>query len=165
MGRASDGQSILRNVAGDARRRADVGSFTYAHGRDESRITSDEGTVFDHGCVLVSAIVVASDGSGADVHACANFRVAEIGKVVGLRSLAQLDLFRLHEITDVCIFSDIAAGAQMRIRSKDGVGADAGVFENAAVAEENSIGRVRNPESRYRSECGNQRRCANWPKI
>ena len=126
---AADGQRVFGDVCGDARCCTDVCAFAYAHGRDQSAVAADEDSVVDHGCVLVDAVVVAGDGSGADVDARADFGVAEIGQVVGLRSLAQLDLLGLDEIADVRAFADFAAGAQMRIRAEDCAGADAGFFE------------------------------------
>ena len=63
--------------------------------------------------MLVDTIVVAGNGSGADVHSRADFCVAQISKVVGLGSLAQFDLLGLDKVTDMSAFSNVAAGAQM----------------------------------------------------
>ncbi len=101
--------------------------------------------------MLLDAVVVAGDGSGADVDSGADFGVAEIGQVVGLRSLAELDLLGLDKVADVRAFSDVAAGTQMGIGSEDGAGADVGFFQNAAGANEDAVGRFRSRESRSRS--------------
>ena len=68
--------------------------------------------------MLVDAIVVAGDGSGADVYSRANFGVSEISQVVGLRALAEADFFGFDEIAYMCAFADVAARAQMRIRTQ-----------------------------------------------
>ena len=69
--------------------------------------------VFDHGRVLVHAVVVAGDRARADVDAFADLRVAQIGEMVRLRTFAQLRFLGLDEVADVRAFSDFAAGAQM----------------------------------------------------
>src|SRR5260370_30815437 len=133
---AADGEGIFGDVAGDARRSGNVGGFAYADGCDQSAVAADEHSVFDDGSVLVNSIVVAGDGSGADVDAGADFGVAKISKVVGLRSLTQFDFFGLDKVADVRAFTNVATGAQMGVRSEDGTGADAGFFENASVTNE-----------------------------
>src|SRR5580692_944748 len=135
---AGDCQCVFGDVAGDAGGGADIGAFAHAHGCDQGAVTADEGTVADYGGVLLGAVVVAGDGSGADVDAGADFGVAEIGEVVGLRSFAQLDLLGFDKIADVRAFSDFAAGAQMGIGAENGSGADAGFFENAAGTDEDA---------------------------
>ena len=69
--------------------------------------------------MLVHAVIVAGDGAGANVDSRADFRVAQISEMVGLRSLAQLDLLGLDEVADVRALADLAARPQMRVRSDE----------------------------------------------
>src|SRR5258708_35889870 len=92
--RAREGELPGRRVLVDRRARADVRAPRDAHGRDQGRIRADEALVLDHRAVLGDAVVVAGDGSGADIHARADLRIADIGEVVRLR--ARADAARLH---------------------------------------------------------------------
>jgi hydroxymethylpyrimidine/phosphomethylpyrimidine kinase len=59
--------------------------------------------------VLVDAVVVAGDDSGADVGLFADLGVAQICEVVGLRALAQPDLLGLNKVAHMGVFADLAA--------------------------------------------------------
>ena len=108
---ASDCQSVRRNIFGDARSCADIGSLAELDGRDQRGVAADENAVLDNGLVLVNAVIVAGDGSSPDVDARADLRVAEVSKVVGLGSLAEPDLLGLDEIADVRAFTDLRCPA------------------------------------------------------
>ena len=81
--RTREAKGIRRNILGDDRARSDVGAIAHAHGRDERGIAADENALADGRRVLVDAVVVASDGAGADVCAAADARIAQIGEVLG----------------------------------------------------------------------------------
>ena len=85
--------------------------------------------VADNGLVFVHAVVVASDGAGADVAAAADLRVAEVGEVVGFAAAADGAVFHFHEVADVHFVGQVGIGAQA------GEGADAGAVADAAVFE------------------------------
>jgi hypothetical protein len=53
------------------------------------------------GVVFVQAVVVSEDGARADLGARTDAAVAQIGQVVGLGALADLDLLDLDEVADV----------------------------------------------------------------
>jgi len=89
--------------------------------------------------VLVDAVVVAGNGAGANVHASPNFCVAKVGQVIGLRPFAQPDLFRLHEISHVCPFADLAARAQMAVGAEQRTVRDVGFVENTSGPDEHVI--------------------------
>ena len=122
----------------------DVRSLAQLDRRDQSGIAADKYSVFDDRLVFMHAVVVAGDGAGTDVHAFANFGVAEIGEVVGFRSLAQANLLGLHKIADVRAFADVASRAQMRIRAEDRAVCDARIVEHAAGADENAVADLAN---------------------
>src|SRR5258708_3530832 len=137
---AADGQGVFRNVGGDAGGGGNVGALADADGRDQGTIAADKDAIFDDGGVLVNSVIVASDGSGADVDGGADFCVAKVSKVVGLRSLSEFDFFGFHKIADVRAFSNIAAGAQVGIGAEDSAGSDAGFFENASGTNDDAVG-------------------------
>ena len=113
---AADGQRILRNVVGDAGCRSDVRALANAHRRHQRAVAANENVVVDDGLVLVDAIVIAGDRTSPNVYAGADLRVAQVREMIRLRSLPQLDLFGLNEITDVSTFTDLASWTKMRIR-------------------------------------------------
>src|ERR1022692_4203637 len=132
-------QCIGRNILRDARSRPNVGALSDANRRNQGGIASNERAVFNHGAVLVHAIVIAGDGARPDVDAFANLGVAKIGEVVGLGTFAQPRLLGLHEVADVRAFADVAPGPQMRIRSKVRAVAHHGIFQNAARPNQNPV--------------------------
>src|SRR6266850_8470108 len=65
---ARDAERSGRHVFDDRRSRRDVGALPHAHRRHQLRVAADERAVLDHRLVLVRAVVIARDGSRADVH-------------------------------------------------------------------------------------------------
>ncbi len=66
--------------------------------------------------MLVNPVVVAGDGSRADIHARADFGIPQIGQVHGLRSPPHARLLHLDEIADVHAFFKMVAHAETRVR-------------------------------------------------
>src|SRR5271166_6521149 len=117
---------------GDARGRSNIGSFAHPHRSDQRAVAADKDAVSDHGFMFVYAVIVAGDGSGADVHACADFCVAQVGKMIRLRSFAQLDLLSLDEVAHVRALADLAAGPQVRIGADRCTSRDLSAFHYAS---------------------------------
>ena len=89
--------------------------------------------------MLVDAVVIARNRAGSHVHARADVSVAEIAKMVCLRPLPQFDLLGLHKIAHVRAFSDLAARTQVRVRTDDRSGTDAGFIQNGAGTDQDTI--------------------------
>jgi hypothetical protein len=117
---ATEGQGIRGHVFGDAAGCRYVGATSNLDGRNERRVAADEDAVSDYCRVLVDAVVVAGDRSGTDVDTFSDFGVAEIGQVIRLGALAQLDFLSFDEVADMSAFADFAAGAQVGIGAEDG---------------------------------------------
>ena len=81
---------------------------------------------------------------GADVHAFADFGIAQIGEVVGLGPFAQPGLLGFDEVADVGPFADIATRPQVRVRPKLRAVAHDGIFQDAAGTDQNSVANLRN---------------------
>src|SRR5581483_3563550 len=113
LSRPSYRQRVSRDVICNARRSSNVGAFTKLYRSNQSRVATDKNSVFDSGLVLIHAVVIAGDGSSADVYVLADLSIAEIREVVCLRFLAQADFFSLNEVANVCAFSDVTPGAKM----------------------------------------------------
>src|SRR6185369_12105351 len=64
---ARDAERPRRYVLGDRRACGHIRAFAHAYGSDQLRIAADECAIFDDGVVLVLAVVIAGDGSSADV--------------------------------------------------------------------------------------------------
>ena len=73
-------------------------------GATSVRVAADECAFADARDVLVDAIVVAGDGSCADVGGVADFGVAEIGEVVGFGAFAEARFFISTKLP-TCAFS------------------------------------------------------------
>src|SRR5581483_8338541 len=89
LARACHGELAGGRVLVDRGPGADVGAPCDAHGRDQRGVGADEAIVLDDGAVLAHAVVVAGDGSRADVDARADLGVADIREMVRLRALAE----------------------------------------------------------------------------
>ena len=134
-----EGERVGRNVLGDCRSRAHIRAATDADRRDELRIRANEHAVFQHGLVLVDAVVVAGDRAGADVDVRANIGIADVRQVRGLRAFAEDGLFRLDEIADLHVSSEFGAGTQMRVRPDCRLILDDRVFSYGAAFQMNVI--------------------------
>jgi len=90
--------------------------------------------------VLESAVVVAGDGAGADVHVAPDFAVANVGEVIRLGADIEPRFLDLHEVADVDVRSEFG------LRPDTGKGADAsagtitcnydGAFKHKTIIED-----------------------------
>src|SRR3546814_12206796 len=80
-----------------------------------SDVCSSDLIFADLGAIFEIAVIVASDGAGADIGVRTDADIAEIAQVIGLGALADLGLFGFDEITNLCLFAQYGAGAQSRI--------------------------------------------------
>ena len=78
-GHLSGGNVVHNDGAGTDERTVPDG-----HRGHEGGIAADEAVIADDGAELVPAVVVAGDGACAEVHAGADFGVAEVGEMIGL---------------------------------------------------------------------------------
>src|SRR5579859_7433431 len=89
--------------------------------------------------MLVHPVVVASDDAGADIRACSNLGVAQVGKVISLGPFAQLRFLGLNKIAHVCILADLAAGTKVSKRPNPGTVRNRAFSKNAGLANEDII--------------------------
>src|SRR5207244_11130785 len=68
---------------------------------DQLRVAADKDPILADGLMLVSAVVIAGDRAGADVHALADPGIAEVAEMIRLGALPQLGFFHLDEIADL----------------------------------------------------------------
>ena len=73
------------------------------------------------------------------LRAFADFRVAEVGEVVGLGAFAKLRLLGFNKVAHVRVFADFAAGPQVRERADLRAVGDGGILKHAALADENAV--------------------------
>ncbi len=73
---AGDPEAVRRDIFRDGRAGGDVRVIADAQRRDEDRIASDKYFVADGGRKFFEAVVVASDGAGADVGFGSNLGIA-----------------------------------------------------------------------------------------
>jgi hypothetical protein len=93
--------------------------------------------------VLVDAVVVAGDDSGADVDVGSDDGVAEVVQVICLGALAERGFLGFDEVAYVGAFADAAFGAKMGVGTEDGVVGDLGGVENASVAYGDVVAELR----------------------
>ena len=135
MAAAAQSQGVGGDVFGDAAACGYVGAVADGDGCYEGRVGAYEDAVADGGEVLVDAVVVAGDGSGAYVDAGADDGIAEVVEVVGFGTLAHGDFFGFDEVAYVGVFADVAVGAKVGVWAEDGSVVDGGLVEDAAVAD------------------------------
>ena len=70
----------------------------------------------------MNAIVVARDGSGADIDALAHLRIPDIRQVIDFGGFSNKGLFDFHEVSDVHVIG------KNRLGTQSGKGADFDVF-------------------------------------
>ena len=139
----ADRQGAGRDVLADGRAAADIRAFADRDRRDELRVAADERAVLDRGLVLGDAVVVARDGSGADVHVRADRRVAEIAEVHRLRSGAEHRLLQLDEVADPRALGDDGVVSQVRERTDARLVRHRGVRDHAVVVNRHAVADAR----------------------
>ena len=123
----------VRHVFGDDGAGAGGGLAADADGRDEHGVAANEGAVFDDGLVLVLAVVVAGDGTGADVHVRADFGVADVAEVAGTAAGADAGGLDLDEVADVDARLEVSAGTKMAEGADVRPALDYGAFDDGDV--------------------------------
>src|ERR1700730_11545103 len=111
LARPAQGQRVRRHIFGDAGGSGDIGAFSDADRGDQNAVAAYEYAVFDDGLVLVYAVIVAGNGTGADIDFFADFRVTQVTEMVGFRAFAEAAFLQFHEISHVGVFTDFAAWA------------------------------------------------------
>src|SRR2546425_5995579 len=129
LGAARQRQLARRRVLGDGRARADIGAARDAHWSDQRRIGADEAIIFDHGAVLGNTVVIAGDGASAHIDACAELRIADVAKVIGLRLRAQPTGLDLDEVADMHVLGEAGSRAQPGVGSYPAALADLGFLQ------------------------------------
>ena len=124
-----DRKRIGLDRLGDHRARADIGAVADRHRRDQGRVRADEGAGADVGPVLGEAVVIAGDGSGADVRFGADPRIADIGQMVDLGALLDRRLLDLNEIANFGVDRDVRARPEPRVRPDDRAAGDPRALE------------------------------------
>src|SRR5205807_3155667 len=130
---------ILGHIFSDAGGRPDVGAFADLYRGNQRAVAAHEDVIANFRFVLVDAVIIARNRAGSHVHARADVSIAEIAKMVCLRPLPQFDLLGLHKIAHVRAFSDLAARTQVRVRTDDRSGTDAGFIQNGAGTDQDTI--------------------------
>src|SRR5512146_2400691 len=118
------GESKLagRCIADDGRAGAYGGPLADGHRSDELHVGTDVHIIFDHGAVLVRAVVIAGDRAGTDVDVASNGGIADVGEVICFGARADLARLDFDEVADVHFIRKPRAGPDTGIRS-DAAGA------------------------------------------
>ena len=117
------------HVVGDHRACARVRAVAETDRRDEHRVDADERAGADRGAVLVLAVVVGGDRSGADVGPLADVGVADVGQVRDLRAGADVRVLDLDERAGLRSLAQHGARPQVRERPDADPVADVGPVE------------------------------------
>ena len=111
----ADGEGIWGNIVRDAGGGAYICAFAYADWGDQSRVASDERSIFNHCFMFVYSVIVAGDGAGSNVYSFSDLAVSQVGQVVGLGAFPHFYFLRLDEIAYMRPFADLAARPEMRV--------------------------------------------------
>src|SRR5215470_9029936 len=98
---AGDRQRIRRNIAGNDTAGGDDRAVTDFDRRDQRGVRADKRALADYCAEFVKAVVIAGDRAGADIGACADLAVADIGEVTRLDARAEAGCLDLDEIADM----------------------------------------------------------------
>ena len=88
------------NIACDRRSCPDGRSRTHGDRCDEGGVGPDEYVVSNYSLVLVGAVVIAGDGTRADVDALANITISNIAEMIDLGASAYHGFLDFNEIAD-----------------------------------------------------------------
>src|SRR5688572_6417886 len=81
--------------------------------------------------MLVYAVVVAGDGTRADVNVIPNISITKVGEMTSFRAFAEMRFFDFDEIADMRAFSQFSAGAQTGERPDRTTAFQHRIFEHA----------------------------------
>src|SRR5690606_29678564 len=112
---ARNGQLACGRVLGQSSARPQCRPAPHFDWGYQLGIGTNESIVLDNSLVLVHAIVVASNGSSANVDTRTHLRIADIGQVIGLGSLTQRAFLDFDKIAHVGLRSDICPGPKPRV--------------------------------------------------
>src|SRR5262245_60012771 len=129
---ASDSERLRRDVFGDGRTSGDISVFTDADRRNQLRIRADEGAVFNDRGMLLFAVVVARDHSGADVDILSDCGVAQISMMHRFSAGPERGLLHFDKVADFRIVIHGRAHSQMSKRSYGHIFTNGAVDENAS---------------------------------
>src|SRR5690606_5895142 len=124
-------QRVVRDILSNGRACGGGRHCTYRYRRHQRRVRADEGTVADTGHELVHPIVVAGDGTRADIRAAAHLRVTDVGQVIDLRAGTQHGLLGLDKVADLGSGVQPGTGTQPGIRTDVTLLADLGAVQVA----------------------------------
>jgi hypothetical protein len=127
--RSAERHGVRRDVIGDNTACGDERTVAERHWRHQDRVGAHEHVAADHRAVFGKSIVIAGDGAGANVRSLADFRVAEVGEVIGLRTFAEERRLQLDEISDMGVAADDGAGPEPREWADDRAFADRASFQ------------------------------------
>src|SRR5262249_34182440 len=82
--------------------------------RDERGIRTDEGPFANIGAMFGDAVIVASDGTCANICTLAHTRITDICEMIGFGTSFDVGLFYLDEIPYVHVLAEFGAGTQPR---------------------------------------------------
>src|SRR5258705_9194469 len=111
---ARNTQRFRRNIFADCRARGDVRPITDFHRCDQHRIAADKNAIADPGLMFIYAIVVAGDGTRADVGLRSEPGIANIRKMWNFAAFADHCFFGFNEISDARTGFQMRAAAQSR---------------------------------------------------
>src|ERR1700686_86122 len=92
--------------------------------------------------MLLRSVIVTGDGSGPDVRLVADFSVAQISQMTGLRSGAKPRVLQLDEVAYVRAHSDTVAGPQSREGTDLRVHVDFRIGDRSEGSNLNPIGKL-----------------------
>ena len=104
LGHPGDDEFVLAHFAGDRGTGADGRSLAHRHRRHQLGVRADKDVILDDGLVLVGAIVVAGDGTGANIHIGTNLAVAQIAQMTRLGAKPEGGILDLDEVADMGLF-------------------------------------------------------------
>gem|GEM_PF-4786408 len=104
------------HVAGDDRSGPHKGLVTHTHRSHQGGITANKGAPAYLREMFVFSIIVAGDGSRADIAARTDLGIAKVTQMIGLGPLPQARLFQFHKISYMGLRLKNGSGAQPRVR-------------------------------------------------
>src|SRR2546421_7761619 len=109
----SHGCRAVRHVLGHHRAGPGARSLAKSDGRDQHGVHAGEGTVPDLGPVLVGAVEIGRNRTGADVGVRAEVGVAQVGHVRDLAAPAHFGADQFGEAADVDVLGDLGARSEL----------------------------------------------------
>ena len=139
LGRTTDGQRIGRYIlryrgAGRNQRAA-----SHRDRGNQQGVAADEDVILDHRLLFANPVVIARDGSGADIDPSTDSRIAEIAQMVRLRTFTQLRLLHLHKVAHLGVLPHHGSGTEVCEGTDDRAFFKLGFSKHATVANQDPI--------------------------